>query len=126
MQPKKQLILWILEALDAGSSPSTPLTQTFIANTVSLITPCERKTVCRSIQCLKAMGYPIQKTGGGFYLERNVFQEEEIAKVRASILANEALEESQRIHLANKVAHHLTKLYRRDPWKNTPGHSKKT
>jgi biotin operon repressor len=71
MQSKKQLILLVLNELNVNSDEKHPLTQTQIAKNLSgKKYTCERKTVCRNIKFLQEMGYPIKKTGKGFYLDK--------------------------------------------------------
>ena len=51
MQPKKQLILLVLNELNINSDESHPLTQTQIAKNLSGEKyTCDRKTVCRNIK----------------------------------------------------------------------------
>ena len=78
MQSKKQLILWVLNVLNSESDENNPITQTKIAEIISDIHPCDRKTVSRNIQFLQAMGYPIMKVSKGFYMARKVFSVEEV------------------------------------------------
>ncbi len=113
MQSKKQLILWVLNILSNESDEENPLTQTKIADIISAVYPCERKTVCRNIKFLQEMGYPIKKTGKGFYLEGKVFSVEEVAFVQKAILRATGKGEEEKNELAEKVADSLNKTYRR-------------
>lgn len=78
MQSKKQLILWVLNVLCNESDESRPLTQTKIAKAISDRYPCDRKTVCRNIKALRAMGYPIRKTAKSFFMEQREFSLDEV------------------------------------------------
>ena len=49
MQSKKQLILWVLNVLNNESDENTPITQTKIADIISDMYPCDRKTVSTAI-----------------------------------------------------------------------------
>ena len=62
MKSKKQLILLVLNELNANSDENTPLTQSQIARNISGEKfVCDRKTVCRNIKFLQEMGYRIKK-----------------------------------------------------------------
>ena len=113
MQPKKQLILLVLNELNVNSDENHPLTQTQIARTLSgKKYTCDRKTVCRNIKFLQEMGYPIKKSSKGFYFDK-VFSVEDIAFVREAIFFAQGKSESEKREIAKKVADILTKQYRR-------------
>lgn len=113
MQPKKQLILLILNELTVNSSESEPLTQTQIAENISgKQFTCDRKTVCRNIKFLQDMGYPIKKSARGFYFEREI-SAEDIVFVKEAILCANGRKKEEKEALALKVARILTKQYRR-------------
>lgn len=113
MQPKKQLILLVLNELNVNSDENHPLTQTQIARTLSgKKYTCDRKTVCRNIKFLQEMGYPIKKSSKGFYFDK-VFSVEEIAFVREAIFSANGKSESEKGEIAKKVVDILTKQYRR-------------
>ena len=69
MQSKKQLILWVLNLLNNESDERHPITQTKMAEIISLRYPCDRKTVCRNLKFLQEMGYPIKKTKNGLRID---------------------------------------------------------
>ena len=113
MQPKKQLILLVLNELNANSDKNNPLTQTQIAQNLSGEQfTCDRKTVCRNIKFLQAMGYPIKKSSKGFYFDK-VFSVEDIAFVKEAILSADGKRESEKLEIAEKVVDILIKKYRR-------------
>ena len=113
MQPKKQLILLILNELNTNSDEKHPLTQTQIAENLSgKKFTCDRKTVCRNIKFLQDMGYPIRKSSKGFYFDK-IISVDDIAFVRSAILSAEGKSEEEKEKLAKKVADILTKQYRR-------------
>ena len=113
MKPKKQLILLVLNELNANSDAQHPLTQTQIAENLSgKKYTCERKTVCRNIKFLQDMGYPIKKSNKGFYLEKT-FSIDDIAFVKAAILSAEGKSGCEKENIAKKVVDVLTKQYRR-------------
>lgn len=113
MQRKKQLILWVLNLLETESDESKPITQTKIADIISKVYPCDRKTVGRNIKFLIEMQYPIRKTSRGFYMDNRVYSVDEVNFVKTAILSAEGLNEAERSVLAEKVAYTLTKLLRR-------------
>lgn len=113
MQPKKQLILLVLNELNANSDERRPLTQTQIAKNLSGVKyTCDRKTVCRNIKFLQAMGYPIKKSSKGFYFDK-AFSVEDIAFVKKAILSADGKAEIDKLEIARKVVDILTKQYRR-------------
>ena len=113
MQSKKQLILWVLNVLNNESDENNPITQTKIADIISDIYPCDRKTVCRNIKFLQEMGYPIKKVSKGFYMERKVFSTEEVNYIKAAIMGSTGKVETEKAALAEKVSEVLSKMYRR-------------
>ncbi|MBP3592860.1 MAG: hypothetical protein J6K14_10305 [Clostridia bacterium] len=113
MQPKKQLILLVLNELNINSDENHPLTQTQIARNLSGEKyTCDRKTVCRNIKFLQEMGYPIKKSKKGFYFDK-VFSVEDISFVKAAIFSAEGKSDSDKSEIARKVVDVLTKQYRR-------------
>lgn len=90
MTSKKQLILWVLNILNTESDEDNPLTQTKIANIISEVYPCDRKTVGRNIKFLREMGYPIIKTSAGFYMGRKMYTLRETEFVVKCILDSDA------------------------------------
>ena len=112
MQSKKQLILWVLNVLNNESDENTPITQTKIADIISDMYPCDRKTVSRNIKFLQEMGYPIKKTRRGFYMDK-LFSIEDVAYVRSAIVSAGGKSDTEKEELAQKVAAVLTKLIRR-------------
>lgn len=113
MQPKKQLILWVLNVLNNESDENNPITQTTIADIISDVYPCDRKTVCRNIKFLQEMGYPIKKVSKGFYMERKVFSPEEVKFIKAAIMESTGKDETEKAVLAEKVSEILGGIYRR-------------
>ena len=111
MEKKKQLIILVLRMLESESDAQHPLTQTEMANVISEIYPCDRKTVCRNIRFLKEMGYPIVKTTKGFYMDNKVFSVDEIEAVRTAILSVDGMTNQDKEELSKKVVEVLTKRY---------------
>jgi len=113
MQSKKQLILWVLNVLNSESDENNPITQTKIADVISDMYPCDRKTVSRNIKFLQEMGYPIKKTNKGFYMERRVFSIEEVSFIKAAIMEATGKDDAEKAALAEKVSDVLSKMYQR-------------
>ena len=113
MQSKKQLILWVLNVLNNESDENTPITQTKIADIISDMYPCDRKTVSRNIKSLQEMGYPIKKTSKGFYMERRVFSVEEVNFIKAAIMNSTGKDDTEKAMLVEKVSEVLSKMYQR-------------
>lgn len=113
MQPKKQLILLVLNELNINSDKEHPLTQIQIAKNLSGEKyTCDRKTVCRNIKFLQEMGYPIKKSKRGFYFDK-VFSVDDIAFVKEAICLAEGKSDFEKDEIARKVVDILTKQYRR-------------
>jgi transcriptional regulator of NAD metabolism len=111
MKSKKQLILLILKMLEANTDSNHTMTQIQIANTISSVYPCDRKTVCRNINFLKNMGYPIVKTPKGFFMDNKVFTKEEVDFVRLAILNSKNMSAEEKENLADQVADCMAKKY---------------
>ncbi len=113
MHAKKQLILWVLSVLNNESDENHPLTQVKIAEIISKVYPCDRKTVCRNIKFLQAMGYPIKKTNKGFYMDCRLFSVDEVKFVQDAILNAPGKSEFEKEMLMDRVMEVLTTAYRR-------------
>jgi hypothetical protein len=111
MRRKKQLILLILKMLESSTDEKHPMTQTQIANIISSVQPCDRKTVSRNINFLKEVGYPIVKTTKGFYMDNKVFTKEEVDFVKLAILSCESKSKEEKEALANDVVRCMMKKY---------------
>ncbi len=112
MQSKKQLIVHILNLLNAQTDQEHPMTQTALAAFLSRVFPCDRKTVCRNIRLLQEMGYPIRKTPKGFYMDRKVFSVEEVRFAQEAIRGADGKGEEEKEALAERVGEALSKMYR--------------
>ena len=113
MRSKKQLILCVLNILNNESDEDHPITQTKIANDLSELYPCDRKTVCRNIKFLQEMGYPIKKTNKGFYMAQKIFSVDDVLFVKSAIANASGKNGAEKEELAERVAAVLTKAYRR-------------
>lgn len=111
MQSKKQLILWVLNVLNNESDENNPITQTKIADIISNIYHCDRKTVNRNIKFLQEMGYPIKKVSKGFYMERKFFSIDEVNFIKIAIMQSSDKDETEKAVLAEKVTNVLSKMY---------------
>ena len=86
MERKKHLIILVLKLLETETDQYRPLTQIEIAELISSVYTCDRKTVGRNIRFLQEVGYPIIKTPNGFYLDRKSFSVEEIRFIKTALL----------------------------------------
>ena len=103
MEKKKQLILLVLKILETESDANHPLTQTEIAKTISDVYPCDRKTVGRNIKYLCEMGYPIIKTGKGFYMDRKAFSVDEIEFIISAVMNSKGKRIDEKKELTDKI-----------------------
>ena len=103
MNRKKYLILYVLKILEANTDFKHTMTQKQIAEWLSDVMPCDRKTVGRNIKALTEIGYPIIKTGT-----------DEIAFILDAVRGNatEDLTREQREDIAVRLLPVLTKIYR--------------
>ena len=116
MESKKQLILLILNELNANSDENNPLSQAQIAKNISGEKfLCDRKTVCRNVKFLMDMGYPIKKKekNKGFYMDNKLFSRDDVDFIRSAIINAEGKDETEKAELARKVTYLLNKTYRR-------------
>ncbi len=90
MKSKKYLIILILKCLESNSDRNHPLTQRDIKNMISDVYDCDRKTVGRNIKFLKEIGYPIEKTSKGFYMNNKKFTLEEVDFIINAILSTDS------------------------------------
>ena len=111
MEKKKHLILLVLKLLETETDASHPITQTEIANIISEVYPCDRKTVGRNIKDLKELGYPIVKTTKGFYMNKKIFTVAEIDFVTNAIVAANGMRVEEKEALANNVKDVLNGRY---------------
>lgn len=113
MQGKKYLILLILKILENESDRSHPLTQSKIAQAISGMFPCDRKTVGRNIRFLIKVGYPIKKTSKGFYLDTKKFTVSEINFILDAVRSASGKTETEKDELAHRLSDVLVKIYRK-------------
>ena len=112
MHEKKYLILLILKILESESDESHTLTQSKIAQEISEVFPCERKTVGRNIRFLIKIGYPIKKTSRGFYLDGKKFTVEEVKFILDAVRSATGKTEEEKEALLRRLSKFLVKIYR--------------
>lgn len=113
MESKKILIILILRILETNSSLENPYTQVRIANEISKICPCDRKTVGRNIKFLEELKFPIAKTKKGYYMEDKTFSLLEIDFVKKAISEKEGKTVEEKEKLIKKISTLMSKSYRR-------------
>ena len=112
MKAKKYLIILILRILETNTDKDHPLTQVKITEMISPVFPCDRKTVGRNIKFLKEVGYPIEKTTKGFYMDKQLFSKEEVEYILASVDANSAAI-SEKEELCGRLRKAISRYYKR-------------
>lgn len=105
-------ILLVLKILETESDESHPITQLKIADIISAVYPCDRKTVGRNIAYLIKLGYPIVKTLKGFYMGNKQFTLDECKLIVSAVRESPNIPESQRSDIANKLTNALSKIYK--------------
>ena len=111
MVTKKYLIVLILRILETQTSSTSPMSQVKIAEEISSVYPCDRKTVGRNIKALIELGHPIVKTAKGYYMDKMRFTPAEVDYVLRAIRASEDTEIDKEA-LCSRVYQSLTKCYR--------------
>ena len=114
MKNKKYLIVLILKILESHTDKVNPLRQTEIAKIISGQYPCDRKTVGRNIKFLKTIGYPIVKTGRGFYMENKIFSVDEVEYILSALEGAESKEGINKTELIEKTKNKLNGLIRQN------------
>ena len=112
MNTKKHLIILVLKILENNTDSRWPKTQVEIANEISRVYPCDRKTVGRNIKFLKEMGYPIVKTNRGYYMEGRTFNKKEIDYILTSVKINPEIFNNKE-DLYEKLREFLLSYYQR-------------
>lgn len=112
MENKKYLIVLILKILESFTDSSNVLTQIEIANQISQVYPCDRKTVGRNIKFLQKIGYPIVKTSKGFYMDKKSFSINEINYIIAAIESAEGTDDINKAELINKIQNQFNGIKR--------------
>ena len=108
---KKYLIVLILRILETDTDVNNTITQMKIAEDISKVYPCDRKTVGRNIQYLQRLGYPIKKTTKGFYIDKKLFALEDISFIKDSIMLSQGKTEAEKQELLEKLIPIVTKQY---------------
>lgn len=114
MAVKKPIILLLLKLLETKTDENEVRTQGQLADMISEIYPCDRKTVCRNIQVLIDMKYPIVKTKKGIYLDSKKFTVKEQEFILNAITTAIPCEGINQEDLADRLTGVLTKIYRED------------
>lgn len=110
MKNKKYLIVLILKILESFTDSNNRLTQVEIAKQISEVFPCDRKTVGRNIKFLQKIGYPIVKTGKGFYMDRKLFSVNEITYIVNAIENANDSDVINKNELKEKIKKQLNRL----------------
>ena len=112
MPKKKYLIILILKILETNTDKEHPLTQIEIANRISDVFPCDRKTVGRNITFLKKIGYPIVKTSAGFYTAGKQFSVDEVGFILQAVRDADGKSQEEKEQLLSRLEKLLCKIYR--------------
>jgi len=112
MKNKKILIILILKILETCSDKENPITQIKIAEDISKVYPCDRKTVGRNIGYLIKVGYPIVKTAKGCYFDKKKFSIDETKFVLNAVLMSTEKPEEEKRDIAKRLKEILNKIYR--------------
>lgn len=105
LEPKKALIIRILQILEDYSDESHPLKQQDIIDRLDKDygIECERKAVGRNLSYLQEMGYDIEITGRGAYLASRRFENSELRLLIDSVLGSRHVSSQYSKQLIDKL-----------------------
>mgnify|MGYP006066298721 FL=1 len=112
MPQKKFLIILILKILETNTDREHPISQLRLAEQISDVYPCDRKTVGRNIAALQKIGYPIMKCSSGFYMSGKQFTVEEVDFILRAVRSAYGMEEEEKEELISRLSRLLNKIYR--------------
>ncbi|MFI3166483.1 MAG: WYL domain-containing protein [Bacillota bacterium] len=115
-EPKKTLILRILQVLESYSDINRQLTQSEIINylKINYDIECERKAVARNIEVLEKIGYDIVRSKSGVYLDKApIFENSEVRLLIDVVSASTHINEKQSAHLIKKLVSCADKSFKR-------------
>ena len=106
LEPKKTLIIRILQVLEDYSDESHPLKQQDIIDKLESDygIECERKAVGRNLSYLQEMGYDIEICGRGAYLSSRKFENSELRLLIDSVLGSRHINSKYSKQLIEKLA----------------------
>lgn len=112
MPQKKFLIILILKILETNTDREHPISQLRLAEQISDVYPCDRKTVGRNIAALQRIAYPIMKCSSGFYMSGKQFTVEEVDFILRAVRSAYGMEEEEKEELISRLSRLLNKIYR--------------
>lgn len=106
LEPKKTLIIRILQILEDYSDENHPMKQQDIMNKLEADygIECERKAVGRNISYLQEMGFDIEVSGRGAYLASRKFENSELRLLIDSVLGSRHINSKYSKQLIDKLA----------------------
>lgn len=106
LEPKKTLIIRILQVLEDYSDENHPMKQQDIMNKLEADygIECERKAVGRNISYLQEMGFDIEVSGRGAYLASRKFENSELRLLIDSVLGSRHINSKYSKQLIDKLA----------------------
>ena len=106
LEPKKALIIRILQVLEDYSDENHPMKQQDIMNKLEADygIECERKAVGRNISYLQEMGFDIEVSGRGAYLASRKFENSELRLLIDSVLGSRHINSKYSKQLIDKLA----------------------
>ena len=104
-EPKKTLIIRILQVLEKYSDMETPLTQSQIIEHIKkdFGTDCERKAVARNIAVLRDIGFDIETVADGAYLATRTFENSELRVLIDGVLCSRHINAKHSADLVKKL-----------------------
>lgn len=131
IEPKKLLILRILEILTEYSDAEHRLHQNDVINLLRIVygIECERKAVARNVEYLVQAGYDIVNDKTGMYLAGKKFETGELRLLIDSVLANRNISKRYTKELIDKLASEGGKYFKNyakhvvnlDDWRKNDG-----
>lgn len=114
LEPKKLVILRILQVLENYSDTDHPLKQEDIAKHLAddYGIELERKAVARNITALKEAGYAIENTRNGCYLAERTFEDSELRMLIDGVLSSRYITAKHSKELIEKLCSLSNKYFR--------------
>lgn len=129
LEPKKLAILRILQILEKHSDYDHPLTQEEIASYLDKDygIVIERKAISRNLSLLKEVGYEIESTRAGCYLDCREFENSELKLLIDGVLSSKYITAKHSKDLINKLCGlsnkyfraHVKNIYSVNEWSKT-------
>lgn len=125
-EPKKLALIRILQILERYTDSAHPMTHDEITNKLDLMynVTIERKAIGRNIALLQDVGYDVETTKKGSYLNSRLFEDSELRLLSDSVLASQHITAKHSKALIEKLStlsnkyfkSHIKNVYSVNDW----------